>query len=33
MTAVAADGTQYPLIREGRFVLEGAQELNVPFYS
>ena len=33
VTAVAADGTQYPLIREGRFVLEGAQELNVPFYS
>ena len=33
VTAVAPDGTEYPIIREGRFVLEGTEELNAPFYS
>lgn len=33
LTAVAADGTEYPIIREGRFVLEGTEELNLPFYQ
>ena len=30
LTGVAADGTEYPVIRNGRFVLEGTEELNVP---
>lgn len=33
VTAVKADGTRIDLIRDGRFVLEGTQELNLPFYS
>ena len=32
VTAVAADGAEYPIILEGRFVLEGTEELNAPFY-
>jgi len=31
LTAVAKDGTEYPIIREGRFVAEGCEELNEPF--
>ena len=30
LTGVAADGTEYPVIRNGFFVLEGTEELNVP---
>ncbi len=30
LTGVAADGTEYPVIRNGRFVLEGTEELNAP---
>lgn len=33
LTAVAADGTEYVIIRDGRFVLDGTEELNVPFYG
>lgn len=32
LTAVAADGTEYEVIRDGRFVLDGTEELNMPFY-
>lgn len=31
LTAVAADGTEYEIIRDGRFVLAGCEELNRPF--
>lgn len=31
LTAVAADGTETVIIRNGRFVLEGCEELNRPF--
>ena len=30
LTAVAADGKEYPIIKEGRFVAAGAEELNKP---
>ena len=30
LTAVCADGTEKPVIMNGRFVLEGCEELNVP---
>jgi len=30
LTAVAKDGTRYDIIREGRFVLAGLEELNKP---
>lgn len=33
LTAVAADGTEYTIIRDGRFVLDGTEELNLPFYA
>ena len=32
LTAVASDGTEYVIIKDGRFVLDGTEELNVPFY-
>lgn len=32
LTAVCADGTEYVIIRDGRFVLDGTEELNMPFY-
>ncbi len=31
VTAVAADGQEFPLIKAGRFVPEGCEELNRPF--
>ncbi len=31
LTAVAADGREFPVIRAGRFVLAGCEELNRPF--
>ena len=31
LTAVCKDGTQKPIIRDGRFVPEGCEELNKPF--
>ncbi|MDO4333853.1 MAG: aminopeptidase [Eubacteriales bacterium] len=31
LTAVAADGTEYVIIKDGRFVLDGTEELNLPF--
>ena len=30
LTAVCADGTQKPVIKDGRFVLDGCEELNIP---
>ena len=33
LAAVRPDGTQIPVIRDGRFVLEGAELLNLPFLS
>ena len=30
LTAVCADGTEKPIIKDGRFVLKGCEELNVP---
>lgn len=30
LTAVKADGSEIPIIREGRFVLPGCEELNIP---
>lgn len=33
LTAVCADGTEYVIIRDGRFVLDGTEELNMPFYG
>lgn len=30
LTAVCADGTEKPVIKNGRFVLEGCEELNIP---
>lgn len=33
LTAVAADGTECAIIRNGRFVLDGTEELNMPFYG
>lgn len=33
LTAVAEDGTEYVIIKDGRFVLDGTEELNVPFYG
>ncbi|MBQ7841212.1 MAG: aminopeptidase [Lachnospiraceae bacterium] len=33
LTAVAEDGTEYVIIRDGRFVLDGTEELNMPFYG
>lgn len=33
LTAVAADGTEYTIIQNGRFILEGTEELNMPFYQ
>ncbi|MCR4705084.1 MAG: aminopeptidase [Lachnospiraceae bacterium] len=30
LTGVRADGTLIPIIRDGRFVIEGAEELNIP---
>ena len=33
LTAVRKDGTRIPLIREGRFVLPGCEELNNAFKS
>ena len=32
LTAVAEDGTEYVIIRDGRFVLDGTEELNIPFF-
>lgn len=32
LTAVAADGTEYVIIQDGQFVLDGTEELNMPFY-
>ena len=32
LTAVAADKTECVILREGRFVLEGTEELNLPFH-
>ena len=31
LTAVCKDGTEKPVIRDGRFVLKGCEELNKPF--
>lgn len=31
LTAICADGTQIPIIENGRFVLDGCEELNRPF--
>jgi hypothetical protein len=31
LTAVRPDGSEIPVIRDGRFVLEGTQFLNRPF--
>lgn len=31
LTAVAEDGTEYVIIKDGRFVLAGTEELNMPF--
>ena len=33
LAAVRSDGTQIPVIRDGRFVLEGTEMLNLPFHS
>ena len=33
LTAVTEDGTEYEIIRDGRFVLDGTEELNMPFYG
>jgi len=33
LTAVAADGTEYVIIKDGMFVLDGTEELNIPFYA
>lgn len=33
LTAVAEDGTEYVIIKDGRFVLDGTEELNAPFYG
>lgn len=32
LTAVAPDGTEYPIIIEGKFVLDKTEELNAAFY-
>lgn len=31
LTAVSKDGTEFLIIKDGRFVLKGCEELNVPF--
>ena len=33
VTAVCADGTRIGLIRDGFFVLDGTEELNLPLYQ
>lgn len=33
ITAVTADGIEYPIIEKGRFVVEGCEALNVPLES
>ncbi len=33
LTAVTEDGTEYAIIKDGRFVLEGTEELNLPFFG
>jgi hypothetical protein len=33
ITAILADGSEITLIQDGRFVLEGTEELNKPFLS
>jgi len=33
LTAVCEDGTEYVIIRDGQFVLDGTEELNLPFYG
>ena len=30
ITAITADGTEYDIIRDGLFVVEGCEELNIP---